>query len=88
MKRIMSGALMVLAILGFALVSGVNGPVVASNVGPMCWAGSCPAMSKPDGLAKAMVPGNFPTDSAYACGVASPAYTFYYDARALSCPLN
>ena len=88
MKRIMIGALIALSILGVALVSGVNAPVVASNVGPMCWAGSCPEVSIPTGLAKAKVSGHVPTDSPYACGVASPAYTFYHNARAVSCPLN
>ena len=45
----------------------------------MCFAGSCPAMSRPD----AARPGG-----QYACGISSPAYTFYYDAKAGACPAS
>lgn len=77
MKRILSGALIALSIMGLALVSSVNAPVFASNVSPMCFAGSCPDMSKPGALRPS---------GPYACGVSSPAYTFYYDAKANTCP--
>jgi hypothetical protein len=73
MKRIISGTLIGLSILGFSLFSGLKAPVVASNVGPMCWAGSCPASA-----------GLRPTGP-YACGIASPAYPGYYNAHALAC---
>ena len=79
MRRILSGALIVLSLVGFALVSGINTPAVASDTGPMCWAGSCPDMSKADAVTH---PGP------YACGIASPAYTFYYNASALPCRSN
>ncbi len=76
MKRILSGALIALSIMGLALVSGAYTPAVASNIGPMCWAGSCPAMSTPDAVRPS---------GPYACGISSPAYTFYYDAKANTC---
>ncbi|MDR3555082.1 MAG: hypothetical protein P4L55_10040 [Syntrophobacteraceae bacterium] len=77
MRKILSGALIALSIMGFALVSGIPAPAVASTVGPMCWAGSCPAMSTPD----AVRPGG-----PYACGISSPANPGYYNARELACP--
>ena len=76
MRKFLSGALMALSIMGLALVSG-SVPAVASDVGPMCFFGSCPDMSKPE-----VVHPSGP----YACGVSSPAYTFYYDAKAGACP--
>jgi hypothetical protein len=76
MRRIFSGAFIALSIMGMALVSGVATPAVASNVGRMCWAGSCPDMTKPGALLPS---------GPYACGIASPAYTGYYNARALAC---
>ncbi len=79
MRRILSGALIALSIMGFGLVSSVNTPAAASPVGPMCWAGSCPDMSKVHAVTH---PGP------YACGIASPAYTFYYNANALHCRSN
>lgn len=77
MRKILSGALIVLSIMGFALVS--SAPAVASNVGPMCWAGSCPAMSTPDAVGPS---------GPYACGISSLAYTFYYDAKPNTCPTD
>ena len=82
MRRILSGAFIALFFVGFALVSGVNTPAVASNVGPMCWAGSCPGMNKPGAVSDASRP-----SGPYAC-TASPAYTFYYNARAVTCPAD
>jgi hypothetical protein len=63
--------------MGVALVSGIHTPAVASEIGPMCWAGFCPDMRRPEGVRPA---------GPYGCGVVSPAYTFYYDAKADSCP--
>ncbi len=81
MKKILSGALVALSIMGFVFMSGVNTPAVASPIGPMCWAGSCPDMSRPSALADANSP-----SGPYAC-ISSPAYTFYYDASG-ACPSN
>jgi hypothetical protein len=51
MKKLLSGVLVVWFIMGFALVSGIHAPAVASDVHPMCWAGYCPDMSKPNSFA-------------------------------------
>lgn len=48
MKKILSGALIAVFIMGSALVSGVHTPAVASQIHPMCWAGYCPDMTKKD----------------------------------------
>lgn len=80
MKKILSGALVALSLVGFVFISGVSTPAVASPIGPMCWAGSCPDMSRPGALAEASSP-----SGPYAC-MSSPAYTFYYGASATACP--
>jgi hypothetical protein len=77
MKRILRGALIALSIMGFALISGIPAPAVASNVGPMCWAGSCPDMRKPDALRP---------KGPYGCGISTPANPGYYNAHELACP--
>ncbi|MDR3555077.1 MAG: hypothetical protein P4L55_10015 [Syntrophobacteraceae bacterium] len=77
MKTILSGALIALSIMGLTLVSGVNTPAVASNIAPMCFAGSCTDMSKPDALRPS---------GPYSCGISTPAYPGYYDAKANTCP--
>lgn len=61
--------------VGFALVCTGSIPAIAGEVGPMCWAGFCPDMSKA-----------ITNSGPYPCGVASPAYTFYYNASAVACP--
>lgn len=88
MKKIISGALIALFFVGFALVSGSYTPAVAANIGPMCWAGTCPDMNKPDAATNAAVVSHFQFRFQYPCGIASPAYTFYYNARALPCPAD
>jgi hypothetical protein len=42
MRRILSGALIALLIVGFGLVCSVNTPANASNLAPECRAQSCP----------------------------------------------
>ncbi len=79
MKKILNGALIGLSIMGLVLVSGVATPAIASNVAPMCFAGSCPDMSKPDALRPS---------GPYACGIASPADPGYLLARALPCRVD
>jgi hypothetical protein len=81
-------SVLVVLIVGLALVAYGNIPEVAGAVGPMCWAGFCPDMSKVDAnsLRDAdRAPGHFPTGTPYPC-IASPAYTDYINARGVPCP--
>ena len=88
MRKIMNSALLAMFFVGFALVSGANTPAVASNIGPLCWAGSCPDMNKAHAVTHPALAAVFQFSSPYACGIASPAYTFYYNAHALPCSSN
>ena len=79
MKKILNGALIGLSIMGLALVSGAATPAVASNVAPMCFAGSCPDMSRPAVLRPS---------GPYACGISSPANPGYNGSHELACPVG
>lgn len=84
MRRILSGALIALSIVGFGLVCGVNTPASASNLAHGCRAESCPDRNNLHAEALAYLSRLF-WWSPYACGIESPAYTFYSNARALPC---
>ncbi len=88
MRKIMNGAIIALLFVGFALVSGANTPAVASNIGPLCWAGSCPDMNEAPAATHPRLAAVFQFRSPYACGIESPAYTFYYNAKAVACPAD
>jgi hypothetical protein len=87
MRRILRGALIALLIVGFGLVCGVHTPANASNLAPGCRAESCLDRNNLHAEAPAYLSRLF-WWSPYACGIESPAYTFYSNARALPCPVK
>jgi hypothetical protein len=56
MNKPISGTLVVLFIMGFALVPVVHSAAADSQLHPMCWAGYCPDMRH--------APGTMPVDPA------------------------
>ena len=64
MKKLMSGILVVLFVLGFALVPGVHTAAAASEIHPMCWAGYCPDMTKWNPADKPADPADPPSEPA------------------------
>jgi|GEM_PF-3250589 len=80
-KAVMS--VLIVMVMAFALVASSD-----ARWFPFCCNANSGAVSGNVSTKDADNPGHFSTGPPYACGVESPAYTDYTDARAVSCDLD